>query len=308
MISLSASAAEIRTPLPPPTPHINGPAIFGVRPKHPFLYHIPVSGNRPMEFSAASLPTGLAIDSHSGEITGKLPNKGKYEVTLRAHNALGTDQKKFEIVVGETIALTPPMGWNSWNHYHSGITQAIVLKNARAMAASGLINYGWTYINVDDTWQGERGGPFHALQGNKKFPDIKKMCDQIHALGLKFGIYSTPWTTSYADHAGGSSENPQGTWTKPTVSKKGRINNKTLPWAIGKYHFTTNDADQWAAWGVDYLKYDWNPIELPATREIYDALRNSGRDVVLSLSNNLNIATEPEIAKNRQQLAHHRRY
>ena len=82
------------------------------------------------------------------------------------------------------------------------------------MVDSGLINHGWTYINIDDTWQGERGGKFHALQGNEKFPDMKALCDEIHALGLKFGIYSTPWMTSYAIYPGGSSDNPEGTWTK----------------------------------------------------------------------------------------------
>jgi alpha-galactosidase len=163
------------------------------------------------------------------------------------------------------------------------------------MADSGLINHGWTYINIDDTWQGERGGKFHGLQGNQKFPDIKALCDQIHALGLKFGIYSTPWTTSYAGYPGGSSENPEGNWTK-SVGKT--IKNKNiLPCAIAQYHFYTNDADQWAAWGVDYLKYDWNPIELPETREMYDALRHSGRDIVFSLSNNMNITNGTAIGK-----------
>ena len=193
----SASApAEIRTPPAPHSPRINGPDIFGVRPEHPFLYHIPATGDRPMEFSADGLPDGLKLNSQTGDITGELKKTGDYLVMLRAKNALGADAKKFKIVVGETISLTPAMGWNSWNHYAGRITQALVVENAKAMAASGLINHGWTYINVDDTWQGKRGGPFHALQGNEKFPDIKAMCDEVHALGLKFGIYSTPWTTS----------------------------------------------------------------------------------------------------------------
>jgi alpha-galactosidase len=291
------ATAEIRTPPAPPTPRINGPDIFGVRPDHPFLYHIPATGDRPMTFSVDHLPAGLQVDAASGEITGSLSRRGDYLVTLHAKNALGSAEKKFKIIVGETIALTPPMGWNSWNHYAGRVSQKIVLENAEAMARSGLINYGWTYINIDDTWQGKRGGKFNAIQGNEKFPDMKKLCDEVHALGLKIGIYSTPWTTSYADHIGGSSQNPEGRWTKPTVSKHGRINNKTLPWAIGKYHFDTNDADQWAAWGIDYLKYDWNPIEYPETKEMYDALRQSGRDIVFSLSNNMNIKQAPRISK-----------
>lgn len=288
-----AATPEIRTPPAPHTPRINGPDIFGVRPDHPFLYHIPATGDRPMGFSVNNLPPGLQLDPATGDITGVLREKENHTVTLRAKNSLGEDSKKFKIVAGETIALTPPMGWNSWNHYASRITQEIVLQNAKAMADSGLINHGWTYINIDDTWQGARGGPFNAIQGNEKFPDLKKLCDGVHALGLKIGIYSTPWTTSYATHIGGSAENPEGTWTRPQGKKV--VNKKILPWAIGKYHFATNDASQWAAWGIDYLKYDWNPIEAPETKEMADALSHSGRDIIFSLSNNLNTTNAPSV-------------
>jgi len=106
---------------------------------------------------------------------------------------------------------------------------------------------------------------------------MQGLCDKIHGMGLKAGIYSTPWTTSYANHIGGSSENAEGIWEKPTVEKRGRVNKKILPWAIGKYHFATNDARQWAAWGIDYLKYDWNPNEVPETSEMAGALREDFR-------------------------------
>ncbi len=291
----AAEVPEIRTPPAPPTPRINGPDIFGVRPGHPFLYHIPATGNRPITFSVDNLPAGLQVDPATGEITGRLEKPGDYLVTLRAKNQPGAAGKKFKIVVGETIALTPPLGWNSWNCWGSRVDEPEVLAAAQAMADSGLINHGWTYINIDDSWQGRRGGPFQALQGNKKFPDLKKLGDDIHALGLKIGIYSTPWTTSYAGYPGGSSENPEGAWTKPVGPK--RVNHNLLPWAIGKYHFATRDAGQWAAWGFDYLKYDWNPIEVPETGEMYDALRHSGRDIVFSLSNNLNIKNAPDISR-----------
>ena len=301
LVSTAARAGdspEIRTPPAPPAPRINGPGIFGVRPDHPFLYHIPATGTRPMEYSADKLPAGLTLDAASGNITGKLhkkmwPFKNSYLVRLHAKNSLGTSDKIFKIVVGETIALTPAMGWNSWNHYAGRITQDIVLQNAKAMADSGLINFGWSYVNIDDTWQGVRAGQFHGLQGNEKFPDLKALCDQIHAMGLKFGIYSTPWETSYAGFPGGSSENPEGKWTKPVGPR--RMNQKILPWAIAPYHFTTADANQWSAWGVDYLKYDWNPIEAPETKEMGDALRNSGRDIVFSLSNDLNPSNAPAV-------------
>jgi alpha-galactosidase len=292
---VSYEKAEIRTPAAPHTPRINGPGIFGVRPGHPFLYHIPTTGDRPMTYSADNLPDGLKLNSITGDVTGSLAKAGEFNLTLHAENNKGTSTKKFKIVVGETISLTPAMGWNSWNHYGSRITQELVVANAKAIADSGLIDHGWTYVNVDDTWQGARGGPFHALQGNEKFPDIKSMCDQVHAMGLKFGIYSTPWVTSYAGFPGGSSENPEGAWTKPVGPKQ--PNRHILPWDIAQYHFYTNDADQWAAWGVDYLKYDWNPNQLPETQDMYDALRHSGRDIIFSLSNNMNPTNGPTIGK-----------
>lgn len=306
LITLSFAAAaqvtntappEIRTPKPPPTPRINGPGIFGVRPGHPFLYRIPATGERPMQFSADTLPAGLKLDSRTGDITGSLSQAGEFAVTLRAKNSKGEARRPFRIVVGETIALTPPMGWNSWNCWGSRVDAGKVLQSARGMADSGLINHGWTFINIDDAWQGKREGEFHGLQGNAKFPDMKKLCDDVHALGLKVGIYSTPWVTSYAVYPGGSAENPEGTWQRPTIEKRGNVNKKILPWAIGKYSFATNDAKQWAAWGIDYLKYDWNPNEEPETLEMYHALRSSGRDVVLSLSNSTPFTNAPALSR-----------
>jgi alpha-galactosidase len=295
--SFAADTPEFRTPKPTPAPHINGPSIFGVRPGAPFLYRIPASGARPIEFNTDSLPSGLHLDSKTGEISGVLKKPGEYTVTLRTKNSAGRAEKKFRIVVGETIALTPPMGWNSWNCSGSRVDAEKVLKSARGMVDSGLINHGWTYINIDDAWQGERGGRFNGIQGNEKFPDVKGLCDQLHKMGLKAGIYSTPWTTSYATYIGGSAENPEGTWSKPKIPKRGNVNKKILPWAIGKYSFATNDAKQWAAWGIDYLKYDWNPNELPETQEMYNALRSSGRDVVLSLSNSTPFTNAPALSK-----------
>src|SRR5258705_5002004 len=111
--SFAADTPEFRTPKPAPAPQINGPSIFGVRPGAPFLYRIPTSGDRPMEFDVASLPSGLQIDSKTGEISGALKKPGEYTVTLRAKNSAGRAEKKFLVVVGETIALTLPMGWTS---------------------------------------------------------------------------------------------------------------------------------------------------------------------------------------------------
>lgn len=300
MAVVSAPAAgppEILTPPAPVTPRINGPSIFGVRPWSPLLYRIPATGERPMEFSATGLPPWIKLDPHSGMMSGNIETRGEYQVTLTARNARGAAKRKFRIVVGDKISLTPAMGWNSWNCWGSHITGDKILQSARAMAASGLIDHGWTYINIDDAWQGRRGGPFNAIQGNTNFPDMKHLCDEIHDLGLKVGIYSTPWVTSYANHIGGSADNADGDWTPPTEEQRKHTHKHFFPWIIGKYSFAQEDARQWADWGIDYLKYDWYPNEPPETEEMAGALRDSGRDVVFSLSNSSPFTNAPELSK-----------
>jgi alpha-galactosidase len=145
-------APYILTPPAPATPRINGPDVFGVRPGSPFLYTIPTVAKRPMSFSVENLPNGLAVDPTSGQITGSLATNGEYSVVLRAKNALGSDAKGFRIVAGEKIALTPAMGWNSYNCWAGSVDEQKVLRSARTMVTSGLINHGWTYINIDDSW------------------------------------------------------------------------------------------------------------------------------------------------------------
>jgi alpha-galactosidase len=186
-------------------------------------------------------------------------------------------EKEFRIIVGDQIALTPPMGWNSWNCWAESVDQEKVLRSARALVASGLINHGWTYVNIDDSWQGQRGGPFNGIQSNEKFPDMKSLCSQIHEMGLKAGIYSTPWITSYAKYIGGSSDDAAGAWSKAQASSK--------YWHFGKNYFAENDARQFADWGFDYLKFDWNPNDVPHTAVMSEALRKTKRDIVFSLSN-----------------------
>ena len=267
---------RILTPKPGAAPRITGPKIFGVRPDSPFLFKVTATGQRPMKFSTKGLPRGLTIDKTTGQITGSIKKAGEYSVSLFAQNAKGKTQRIFKIVAGDRIALTPPMGWNSWNCWAGSVDADKVLRSAKAMIASGLADHGWTYINIDDTWQGKRTGPYKALQGNSKFPDMKKLCDQIHSMGLKAGIYSTPWITSYAGFPGGSSNNENGDWKDPQDSGK---------WVHGKYRFHENDAHQWAEWGIDYLKYDWHVLDVPHVSDMATALRWCGRDIIYSLSN-----------------------
>ena len=283
-VAAAPAAPEILTPKPAPTPRINSAKVFGVRPGSPFLFFIAATGDRPMTFSATGLPAGLTLDPANGHITGVLKTTGEFNVTLTAKNALGAAEKPLRIVVGEEIALTPALGWNSYNSFGARVTQDIALRMARALVRLGLDQHGWTYVNLDDGWPGTRAGPDHAMQSDpRRFPDIKAMVDELHAMGFKAGLYSSPWVVTYGGKLGASAENPEGTAQRWGNAPK---NQKVLPFAIGKYHFTDADTRQYAAWGFDYLKLDWGPVEAPETKEWQDALRRSGRDIVLSLSNN----------------------
>lgn len=280
----SNDSSMILTPQPGPIPRINGPKVFGVRPGHPILFTIPATGTRPLQFSADHLPAGVKLDATTGRLSGSIATAGEYPVLLHARNKAGKADRPLKIVVGEKIALTPPMGWNSWNIYATKITQALVEANAKAMVSSGLIDHGWTWLNIDDCWQGARGGAFHGiLPDSSIFPNMQALCDEVHGLGLKIGIYSTPWVESYGHHIGGSAMNAEGLFerTKENIPR----NKKQLPFAIGTTSFLSNDVKQFTTWGFDYLKYDWSPIEVPETKAMYEALKNSDRDVVLSLSN-----------------------
>ena len=105
----------ILTPKPGPEPRINGAKVFGVRPGSQFLFSIAATGERPMTFTAKNLPAGLKLDSKTGRITGRVAEMGEYVVELSARNAHGVAKRNLKIIVGDRIALTPPMGWNSWN-------------------------------------------------------------------------------------------------------------------------------------------------------------------------------------------------
>jgi len=296
----------ILTPEAPHTPRINGAKVYGARPGSDFLYKVAATGDRPMTFSAEKLPKGLKIDSQTGLITGKVKKAGTYIVTLKATNSLGEATREFRIVIGEKIALTPPMGWNSWNCWGNTVSHEKVMASAKAILESGLADYGWSYINIDDGWQGLRGGKENAIQPNAKFPDIKGMVDSLHAMGFKVGIYSGPWVASYAAHIGTQCDNADGTyeWVKKglvnenyrMVDPSGELTREKL-WYSGKYSFAAQDARQWAEWGFDYLKFDWNPHDWYSMKEMHDELEKCGRDIVYSLSNSALLPLAGEYVK-----------
>jgi alpha-galactosidase len=123
-----------------------------------------------------------------------------------------------------TLAATPPMGWNSWNLFAERVTDKDVRAAADAMVSSGMKDAGYIYVNIDDTWQGERDAQGN-IQANSKFPDMKGLADYVHSKGLKIGIYSSPGPQTCAKYA-------------------------------GSYGHEAQDAKTYAAWGFDYLKYD----------------------------------------------------
>ena len=229
--------AVILTPKPPPTPRINGARVFGVRPGSPFLFTIPASGERPMRFAVKDLPAGLTVDAQTGQMTGELKTKGTYLVTLEASNSLGVARQPLRIECGDTLALTPHMGWNSWYIWKSEVTDKIMREAADAMVSSGLINHGYMYVNIDDCWAvrpAVTNGPFKGeardaqgrISPNSRFPDMKALTDYIHAKGLKAGIYTSPGPTTCAA-------------------------------CVGSGEHEASDMRTFADWGFDFLKHDW---------------------------------------------------
>jgi alpha-galactosidase len=205
--------------------------------------------------------------------------RGVYRVMLLAENKAGVASRELRISIGDTLALTPPLGWNGFNCWGDAIDEEKVLASAHAMVDKGLKDHGWVYVNIDDAWQGRRGGTLNALQPNEKFPAFAKMVGEVHALGLKAGLYSTPYIASYGGYPGASSNSPTGGETHASIMVDRRAFNH-----IGPYRLETEDARQMAEWGIDFLKYDWR-MDVNSAERMQAALKASGRDMVLSLSN-----------------------
>ena len=262
----------ILTPAVARQPMINAPYIYGARPGNPFLFTVPVSGERPLNITATNLPEGLSIDSNTGIITGKAINPGTYTVHISAKNQYGETSKDLTLEIGEKISLTPPMGWNSWNVFGADIDDKKIRRMADRMVELGLVNYGYAYINIDDGWQGARGGKYNAIMPNDKFPDMKDLVDYVHSKGLKIGIYSSPWVQTFAGYIGSSAD-----------TRDGKVINSSRRY--GEFSFAKQDVKQWAEWGFDYIKYDWVTNDIAHTAELSYLLRQSGRDILYSISN-----------------------
>jgi hypothetical protein len=224
--SISITNKYILTPPPALTPKIVGAKVTGIRPNSPFLYKIAATGQKPMQYNAAGLPAGLLLDNTTGIISGTLSTPGEYSVHLTVINSLGEDERTLVIKVGDLLALTPPMGWNSWNCWGLSVSEEKVKSSAQALIDKGLIDHGWTYMNIDDGWDKPQRAADGSVIPNDKFPDMKGLGDWLHAKGLKFGIYSSPGTTTCGGY-------------------------------LASYQHEMQDATSYANWGIDYLKYDW---------------------------------------------------
>jgi alpha-galactosidase len=154
-----AAGPEVLTPRPGPAPRINGAKVFGVRPGSPFLFTIPATGERPLRYEAQGLPAGLRLDPATGQITGRLDRPGKHDVVFEVSNPHGTAHRPFRIACGETLALTPHMGWNGWYVWENNVTDGNIREAADAMARSGMIDHGYMYVNIDDCWAVKPGAP-----------------------------------------------------------------------------------------------------------------------------------------------------
>ncbi len=206
------SVDEIYTPHPKPQPRINGPLVYGCHPGNPFLYRIPCQGERPIRFSVKGLPPELKLDPSTGILTGKAPQKGEYEVMILAHNSKGKDKRKFKIVAGDQLSLTPPMGWNSWYVHFNRITDKIMREAADNMVSSGMADIGYQYVNIDDCWM-------NASETNPYMPDSTRVGsprdrsgnilpnshfpDRFFSVALKnamYGAYSKPGAWNDPDY------------------------------------------------------------------------------------------------------------
>lgn len=234
----------ILTPAERQRPRVNGASVYGVRPGHPIIYRVPVTGKAPVKVEVtgadgAALPQGLTFDASKRQLGGSVAAVGEYRLRIRATNAQGSDERIFTLKVGDKICLTPAMGWNSWNAFGPEVTEEKIRSAAEAMVSSGLADHGWSYVNIDDFWErnpvsAEKNKAFAGpprdkdgrILANAHFKDMRALADFVHSRGLKIGLYSSPGPFTCGKCAGSLGHEEQ-------------------------------DARTYAEWGFDYLKYDW---------------------------------------------------
>lgn len=301
-----------------PEPQFHSPQIVGVRPDTPFLFCLAATGQGPMQFSVRRLPHDLILDPRSGIITGELEHNGDYTFTALASNSTGIAKTHIKVVCGDTLALTPPMGWNSYDAFGDSVVESEVISNA-IWLKNHLQPFGWDTIVVDFRWYDSLAdgirvqnpervtidGFGRCIPPPNRFPSasdgdgFKKLAERIHSMGLKFGIHIMRGIPRKAVEENLPIAGSTFTAAEAVLPKDDP--NRTCVWnrdmfgvdattAAGKAWYKSI-AQQYAEWGVDYIKcddidnmlrggiYATNEIEALST-----ALKKSGRSIVLSLS------------------------
>jgi MYXO-CTERM domain-containing protein len=289
----------------PATPRILGASVVGANPGGPFLYTVSATGQAPLKFEATGLPTGLVIDAASGTISGTTPPANTYSINLTVSNASGSASRTLTLIAGATLALTPPMGWNSYDSFGGDVNEEQTLAAAQAMQTT-MAPYGWDTVVIDFHWYNSSGGdPSTArfdsngrfLPALNKFPSatgdlgLKPLADKIHAMGLKFGVHlmrGIPRTTYNADKPIADS-----TYT----AKQAGVSSDTCAWDTNMYGVAGDKPagqawydsiiTQYAAWGLDFLKVDdmvGGSYHKSETDAIHNSIVKTGRSIVLSLS------------------------
>ena len=277
VIEASPRQLGILTPPPRKSPRINGAKVVGVRPGRPILHKLALTGAEPMEVSVKipdSAPN-VSFDFSTRIFSGRIEELGDHVFAVKVRNRFGEISGSLTFKVGDSIALTPPMGWNSWNCFGREVSDEKVRAAADAFVELGLDDHGWNYIVIDDFWanrpcetndvrlMGEVRTKEGVIRPNAKFPDMKALTGYIHSKGLKAGIYSSPGALTCGKCAG----------------------------SLG---YEEQDARTFSDWGFDYLKYDWcyyrnfkKPESLPIAMKPYQvmgkAIKAQKRDIVFSL-------------------------
>jgi len=294
---------SISTTAPPVAPRILGTTVIGATPGSPFLYTVSATGQAPLTFAAPGLPAGLSIAASSGTISGTTPAAGSYPINVTVTNGSGSATGTLTLTSGSTLALTPPMGWNSYDSFIASVTEKDVLAAAQAMKTL-LQPYGWNTVVIDYLWY----DPEDTIDANgrwlpskSKFPSatgsdgFKSIAAQVHALGLSFGIHlmrgvprksvtanspilNSTYTASQAGNTG------------DTCSWDSHMYGVNADTAAGKAWYDSIYA-QYADWGVDFVKvddmmnpYGGNVLHSAEVQAVHASIGKTGRSILLSLS------------------------
>jgi alpha-galactosidase len=293
----------ISTAPAPAAPRILGAAVVGAIPGSPFLHTVSATGQAPLKFEASGLPNGLTIDASSGTISGTTPAEDSYPINITVSNASGSASRTLTLKAGSTLALTPPMGWNSYDSFIAAVKESDVVDAAKAMKTL-LQPYGWDTVVIDYLWYDpekttDTNGRW--LPSKSKYPNANgtdgfaPLAAQVHALGLKFGIHlmrgiprksvtanspvvDSPYTASQAGNTGDTCSWDDHMYGVKADTDAGKA------WYDSIYK-------QYAAWGVDFVKvddmmnpYGGNALHSTEVQAVHNSIVKTGRSIILSLS------------------------